>query len=66
MSCCESVLLSVSLTPDISHITAHTLILPAAAAALNTNTSRVSADPATCLAVAVGAEYPVAFVSPSA
>ena len=38
---------------------------PAAAAALNTNTSRVSADPATCLAVAVGAEYPVAFVSPS-
>ena len=48
-------LLSVSLIPDISHITAQTLILPAAAAALNTNTSIVSADPATCLAVAVGA-----------
>ena len=44
---------------------AQTRILPALEAALNTNTSRVSAAAATCLAVAVRAEYPVALVSPS-
>ena len=45
--------LSVSSIPDTSHITAQTLILPAAAAALNTNTSRVSADAAPVLTTKV-------------
>ena len=60
-----SVFLSVSSIPDTSHSTANTLILPALDAALNTNTSKVSALATIVLAVAVGAENPVALVSPS-
>ena len=58
-------LLSVSVTPEMSHIIAYTLILPAADAADSISKSKVSADAATCLAVAVAAEYPISFASPS-